>query len=200
VLTACRDAIAAAGFAHELANYGEYSGAPTEGQTYEYAKTVGELLFPFRSRASSAVHEYAFPPSLAHHPRKRQPRGQGPHHRRRYRQLHQRRCYFQGYHQGPQGVQAAFDRPQGQDLRSTRRYVLHLLDIRSIPLHRADSSFSFLSLVQDPTTRRVLRLSDSLESPLVLRSRSSVPSRTSPRSSPSPSESPKRPPLPDGEH
>lgn len=38
------DAIAAAGFAHELANYGEYSGAPTEGQTYEYAKTISEYL------------------------------------------------------------------------------------------------------------------------------------------------------------
>ncbi|KZO98610.1 ATP-citrate synthase [Calocera viscosa TUFC12733] len=38
------DAIAAAGFAHELANYGEYSGAPTEGQTYEYAKTVIDLI------------------------------------------------------------------------------------------------------------------------------------------------------------
>ena len=36
------DAIAAAGYAHELANYGEYSGAPTEGQTYEYAKTIGK--------------------------------------------------------------------------------------------------------------------------------------------------------------
>lgn len=36
------DAIAAAGFAHELANYGEYSGAPSEGQTYEYAKTIRE--------------------------------------------------------------------------------------------------------------------------------------------------------------
>jgi ATP citrate (pro-S)-lyase len=36
------DAIAAYGFAHELANYGEYSGAPTEGQTYEYAKTIRE--------------------------------------------------------------------------------------------------------------------------------------------------------------
>lgn len=34
------DAIAAHGFAHELANYGEYSGAPTENQTYEYAKTI----------------------------------------------------------------------------------------------------------------------------------------------------------------
>ncbi len=38
------DAIAAHGFAHELANYGEYSGAPTEGQTYEYAKTVLDLM------------------------------------------------------------------------------------------------------------------------------------------------------------
>jgi len=39
------DAIAAAGFAHELANYGEYSGAPTEGQTFEYAKTIRMCLF-----------------------------------------------------------------------------------------------------------------------------------------------------------
>lgn len=38
------DAIAAHGFADELANYGEYSGAPTEGQTYEYAKTISEFL------------------------------------------------------------------------------------------------------------------------------------------------------------
>ena len=34
------DAIAAHGFAHELANYGEYSGAPTETQTYEYSKPI----------------------------------------------------------------------------------------------------------------------------------------------------------------
>lgn len=38
------DAIAAHGFADELANYGEYSGAPTEGQTYEYAKTIMDLI------------------------------------------------------------------------------------------------------------------------------------------------------------
>ena len=38
------DAIAAHGFADELANYGEYSGAPTEGQTYEYAKTILDLV------------------------------------------------------------------------------------------------------------------------------------------------------------
>lgn len=38
------DAIASAGFADELANYGEYSGAPTESQTYHYARTVLELL------------------------------------------------------------------------------------------------------------------------------------------------------------
>ncbi|CEI98386.1 Putative ATP-citrate synthase subunit 1 [Rhizopus microsporus] len=38
------DAIAALGYAHELANYGEYSGAPTETQTYEYAKTILDLM------------------------------------------------------------------------------------------------------------------------------------------------------------
>ncbi|KAJ2764836.1 ATP citrate lyase subunit 1, partial [Coemansia nantahalensis] len=38
------DAIAALGFAGELANYGEYSGAPTETQTYEYAKTILDLM------------------------------------------------------------------------------------------------------------------------------------------------------------
>lgn len=38
------DAIASAGFAGELANYGEYSGAPTEAQTFQYAKTVLDLM------------------------------------------------------------------------------------------------------------------------------------------------------------
>ena len=43
------DAIAAHRYGHELANYGEYSGAPTEGQTYEYAKTISERFFFFVS-------------------------------------------------------------------------------------------------------------------------------------------------------
>ncbi|KAL3960278.1 hypothetical protein ACCO45_005395 [Purpureocillium lilacinum] len=38
------DAIASAGFADDLANYGEYSGAPTESQTYHYARTVLDLM------------------------------------------------------------------------------------------------------------------------------------------------------------
>ncbi|KAJ1653118.1 ATP citrate lyase subunit 1 [Dispira simplex] len=38
------DAIAAQGYAAELANYGEYSGAPSETQTYEYAKTILDLM------------------------------------------------------------------------------------------------------------------------------------------------------------
>jgi ATP citrate (pro-S)-lyase len=38
------DAIAAHGYAHEIANYGEYSGAPSESQTYEYAKTILDLM------------------------------------------------------------------------------------------------------------------------------------------------------------
>lgn len=38
------DAIASAGFVGELANYGEYSGAPTETQTFNYARTVLDLM------------------------------------------------------------------------------------------------------------------------------------------------------------
>ncbi|PSK59370.1 putative ATP citrate lyase citrate-binding protein [Elsinoe australis] len=38
------DAIASSGFASELANYGEYSGAPTETQTFHYARTVLDLM------------------------------------------------------------------------------------------------------------------------------------------------------------
>ncbi|KAF3765447.1 hypothetical protein M406DRAFT_88317 [Cryphonectria parasitica EP155] len=38
------DAIASAGFADDLANYGEYSGAPTESQTFHYARTVLDLM------------------------------------------------------------------------------------------------------------------------------------------------------------
>lgn len=39
-----RDTICDLGGASELANYGEYSGAPSEQQTYEYAKTVLSLM------------------------------------------------------------------------------------------------------------------------------------------------------------
>lgn len=90
------DAIAAAGFAHELANYGEYSGAPSEGQTYEYAKTIRE----------SAIVKYnivtydLYLISRLDHSTTSPSRRQDPHHRRWYRQLHQRRCYIQGHHQG----------------------------------------------------------------------------------------------------
>ena len=38
------DAIASAGYTDELANYGEYSGAPTETQTFYYARTVLDLM------------------------------------------------------------------------------------------------------------------------------------------------------------
>ncbi|KAF8526564.1 ATP-citrate synthase [Hysterangium stoloniferum] len=49
------DAIAAHGFAHELANYGEYSGAPTEGQTYEYAKTIIDLITRGKPREDGKI-------------------------------------------------------------------------------------------------------------------------------------------------
>ena len=38
------DTICDLGGTSELANYGEYSGAPSESQTYEYAKTVLSLM------------------------------------------------------------------------------------------------------------------------------------------------------------
>ena len=38
------DTICELGGASELANYGEYSGAPSEQQTYEYAKTILTLM------------------------------------------------------------------------------------------------------------------------------------------------------------
>jgi ATP citrate (pro-S)-lyase len=38
------DTICDLGGASELANYGEYSGAPSEQQTYEYAKTILTLM------------------------------------------------------------------------------------------------------------------------------------------------------------
>ena len=38
------DTICDMGGTSELSNYGEYSGAPSEGQTYEYAKTLLTLM------------------------------------------------------------------------------------------------------------------------------------------------------------
>ena len=38
------DTICDLGGTSELSNYGEYSGAPSEGQTYEYAKTILSLM------------------------------------------------------------------------------------------------------------------------------------------------------------
>lgn len=49
------DAIASAGFANDLANYGEYSGAPTETQTYHYARTVLDLMLKAPKRDDGKV-------------------------------------------------------------------------------------------------------------------------------------------------
>lgn len=38
------DTISDLGFGHELANYGEYSGAPTLQETYDYARTIFSLM------------------------------------------------------------------------------------------------------------------------------------------------------------
>ena len=44
------DTICDLGGASELANYGEYSGAPSEQQTYEYAKTILRLMLKEKQR------------------------------------------------------------------------------------------------------------------------------------------------------
>jgi len=44
LLNVDRDTICDMGGAAELANYGEYSGAPSEQQTYDYAKTLLGLM------------------------------------------------------------------------------------------------------------------------------------------------------------
>lgn len=49
------DAIASSGFADELANYGEYSGAPTETQTFHYARTVLDLMLRAPQRPEGKV-------------------------------------------------------------------------------------------------------------------------------------------------
>ena len=49
------DAIASAGFASELANYGEYSGAPSESQTFHYARTVLDLMLRAPQRPEGKV-------------------------------------------------------------------------------------------------------------------------------------------------
>ncbi len=43
------DTISDMGFGHELANYGEYSGAPSRDMTYEYAKTILSLMGQVRA-------------------------------------------------------------------------------------------------------------------------------------------------------
>lgn len=49
------DAIASCGYSDELANYGEYSGAPTETQTYHYARTVFDLMLRAPNRPEGKV-------------------------------------------------------------------------------------------------------------------------------------------------
>ena len=53
------DTISDMGYGKELANYGEYSGAPSEEQTYEYAKTILGLMGSGPKHPSGKVRETA---------------------------------------------------------------------------------------------------------------------------------------------
>lgn len=44
ILIVGSDTICQLGGASEMANYGEYSGAPSEQQTYDYARTILSLM------------------------------------------------------------------------------------------------------------------------------------------------------------
>ena len=50
------DTICDLGGASELANYGEYSGAPSEQQTYEYAKTILSLMTQDKNADGKVLH------------------------------------------------------------------------------------------------------------------------------------------------
>jgi ATP citrate (pro-S)-lyase len=55
------DTISDLGFGHELANYGEYSGAPSRDMTYEYAKTILQLIGQVRVLLSASVPQQLRP-------------------------------------------------------------------------------------------------------------------------------------------
>lgn len=50
----------------ELANYGEYSGAPSESQTYEYAKTILKLMTEGPPRSDGMAFSLLIPHNLIH--------------------------------------------------------------------------------------------------------------------------------------
>ena len=56
----CSDTICDLGGGAELANYGEYSGAPSESQTFEYAKTILSLMTT-EKRPDGGSHDLQYP-------------------------------------------------------------------------------------------------------------------------------------------
>jgi len=100
------DTICDLGGASELANYGEYSGAPSEQQTYEYAKTILSLMtqekHPDGKVSARQRCAIACVPTAIKRGRINAPPFAGPDLGWRYRQLHKRCCYLQRYrHSSP---------------------------------------------------------------------------------------------------
>ncbi len=54
------DTICDLGGAAELANYGEYSGAPSEQQTFEYAKTLLGLMTKTKREEGPSIMHFCF--------------------------------------------------------------------------------------------------------------------------------------------
>lgn len=88
-----------------MANYGEYSGAPTEQQTYEYAKTILSLMtrevHPDGNFVINKQFLLLFVQYIMHFCMPLFIFRKDFDHRWRNSQLHKRRCNLQRYRQSP---------------------------------------------------------------------------------------------------
>lgn len=119
------DAIASAGYTDELANYGEYSGAPTETQTYYYARTVLDLML--RAPITPEGKVLFIGGGIANFTNVRKT---SPQSRRSSRKKHHvlnislGRVYVQGCHSCPPRIRPNSHRAQSSDLGPPRRSQL----------------------------------------------------------------------------
>ena len=164
------DTVCALGGSEELANYGEYSGAPSEQQTYDYARTLLGLMTKEKHPDGKVRKNKILKILLQFAPHtffvKSMFPGKKPYifisigidHWRRYCQLHQCCCDLQRYCQGPGRVPSEAQRVQHQHLRQEsgaqlpRRvevivssFILHFFYL--ISLKKLFTRFLFFSLV-----------------------------------------------------
>lgn len=124
------DTITDLGSGHELANYGEYSGAPSDAFTYEYAKTVIQLMLDSKAEGKVCVLvSFSFSCSSFSRPMSffffffsflSTSLRSGSDHRRRDCELHGCRLHLQRNHPSLGGTSGRYPGTEHSDLRSTR--------------------------------------------------------------------------------